>query len=55
MTLRPNKREVQFKFCVHLFGSTRKHSIFFIDKLLHAFNHLIFDSETHVSTEEIAL
>ena len=28
MTLCPNEREVQFKFCVHLFVHMRRHSVF---------------------------
>ena len=28
MTLCPNEREVQFEFCVHLFGHIRRHSVF---------------------------
>ena len=28
MTLCPTEREVQFKFCVHLFGRIRRHSVF---------------------------
>ena len=28
MTLCPNEREVQFEFCVHLFGRVRRHSVF---------------------------
>ena len=28
MTLCPNESEVQFKFCVHLFGRIRRHSVF---------------------------
>ena len=33
MTLCPSEREVQFKFCVQLFGRMRKHSFFFIIQL----------------------
>ena len=28
MTLCPNEKEVQFNFCVHLFGRIRRHSVF---------------------------
>ena len=28
MTLCPNEREVQFIFCVHLFGRIKRHSVF---------------------------
>ena len=55
VTLCPNEREVQFKFCVHLFGRIRRHSVF------SSFNCNLFSiiqystSEMHVSTEEIAL
>ena len=53
MTLCPNKREVQFKFCAHLIVRIRTHSVF------SSFNCNMFSiiqyltSETHVSTEEI--
>ena len=30
MTLCPNEREVQFKFCVHLFGCIRRYSVLII-------------------------
>ena len=55
ITLRPNEREVQFKFGVHLFGHIRRHSV------LSSFNCNLFSiiqyltSEMHVSIEEIAL
>ena len=51
----PNKREVQFKFCVHLFGRIRRHSVFssFNFNLFSIINYLT--SEMHSSTEEIAL
>ena len=55
MTLCPNEREVQFKFCVHLFVRVRRHSIF------SSFNCSLFSiiqyltSDMHISTEEIAL
>ena len=29
MTLFPNEREVQLKFCVNLFGHVRRHSVFY--------------------------
>ena len=51
MTLCPNEREVQFKFCEHLFGCIRRHSVF------SSFNWNLFSiiqfltSEMHVSTE----
>ena len=54
MTLCPNEREVQLKFCLHLFGRIRRHSVF------SSFNFNLFSiikpftSEMHVSTEEIA-
>ena len=55
MTLCPNEREVQFKFCVHLFGRIRRHSIFlsFICNLFSIIQYLT--SEMHAATEEIAL
>ena len=43
MTLCPNEREVRLKFCVHLFGRIRRHSVFFIIQLELVFNHPIFD------------
>ena len=55
MTLCPNEREVQFKFCVHLFGRIRRHSVF------SSFNCSLFSIiqyfalEMHVSIAEIAL
>ena len=55
MTLFPNEREVQFKFCVHLFGCVKRHSVYSI------FNCNLFSiiqylkSQMHVSTEEITL
>ena len=29
MTLCPNEREIQHRFCVHLFGCIRRHSFFY--------------------------
>ena len=55
MTLDPNEREVHLKFCAHLFGLMRRHSVF------SSFNCNLFSiiqfftSEMHVSIEEIAL
>ena len=51
MTLCPNEREVQFKFCVHLFGRIRRHSVFssFYCNLFSIILYLT--SEMHVSTE----
>ena len=54
MTLCPNEREVQFIFCVHLFGRIRRHFFFsFNCNLFSIIQYLT--SEMHVSTEEIAL
>ena len=55
MTLCPNEREVQFKFCVHLFGHIRRHSVFssFNCNMFSIIQYLI--SEMHISIEEIGL
>ena len=55
MTLCPNEREVQFKFCVHLFGRIRRHSVFssFNCNLFSIIQYLT--SEMHIFIEEIAL
>ena len=55
MTLCPNEREVQFKFCANLFGRIRRHSVFasFNCNLFSIIQYLT--SEMHISTEEIAL
>ena len=55
MTLGPNESDVQFKFCVHLFGRIRRHSVFssFNCNLFLTIQYLT--SEMHVSTVEIAL
>ena len=55
VTLCPNKREVQFNSCVHLFGHIKRHYV------LSSFNCNLFSiiqfltSEMHVFTQEIAL
>ena len=55
MTLCQNEREVQFKFCVHLFGRIRRHSVFSsINCSLFSIIQFLI-SEMHVSTEEIVL
>ena len=55
MTLCPNEIEVQFIFCVHLFGRIRRHYVFtsFNCNVLSIIQYLT--SEMHVSKEEIAL
>ena len=55
MTLCPNEREVQIKFCVHLFGHIKRYSVFSLFNciLLSIIQYLT--SEMHVSTEEITL
>ena len=50
MPLCPNEREVQLKFCVHLFGRIRHSVLFFVLFSIIKF----FTSEMHVSTDEIA-
>ena len=52
MTLCPNEGEVQFKFCVHLFGRIGRHSGFssFNCNLFSIIQYLT--SEMHISTEK---
>ena len=52
LTLCPYEREVQFKFCLHLFGRMRRHSVFssFNCNLFSRIQYLT--SEMHVTTEE---
>ena len=49
MTLCPNEREVPFKFCVHLFGRTRRHSVF------SSFNCNLFSIIQYLTSEIIIM
>ena len=55
MTSCSDEREVQFKFCVHLFGRIGRHSAYssFICNLFSIIQY--FTYEMQISTEEIAL
>ena len=55
MTLCPNEREMQLKFCVHLFGRIRRHSVCssFNSNLVSIIQYLT--TKMHVPTEEIVL
>ena len=55
MALCPNEREVKCKFCAHLFGCIRRHSVLSLFKcnLFSIIQYLTL--QVHVSTEEIEL
>ena len=49
MTLCPNEREVQFKFCVHLFRCIRRHSVW------SSFNCNLFSIIQYLTSEQLVL